>query len=575
MFKKVCIILFVILMIIMAGFSEREYDDEILDVGVIEQQESEIITHQFYPIIDIDENEEELLTDNGNFSKKIVRQMINFMVIWFQSNNSQQSQQTNIPKEFPSAQALDQEFNTTTSEQVDIVVDETEYTTYYVSADGNGSGLTINDPMSLAQVNETKFYGGERVLFKCGDTFYGQLSPKMRGDGTNGKLIISCYGDGDLPIFTTSKIVDQAVSWEKYSDGIWRVDLTDTTKFKGYTATDEDACNIGFIKTSDGVVYGGLRTAINDLINTLDFFCDGQYLYLYSQKNPYIEYGNITLATNVDVVLMPSYTDISNIKICDSGANAIKNKVFPIVDTDIHDLIVARIGGALQYGVGSDDSTRHGNGIEVWGTSATKLNTNICIYKNLITDIYDSGISIQGNNGAYSNFNIYDNIILRCCASFEFWTHGSNDTMTDIHIYNNYTISEGGGWGQVYRPSKWMGDYTFGMFASNTSPELIFENNISINPYRIFRFTTTLPAGQQILWENNVVYIGSNTKSYALNVGTHASSLEEAFTLYYSMSTWDVRYCSADQQDILDTSEILWSENFNAINELLKGNMTI
>ncbi|MFN2926967.1 hypothetical protein ACKX2L_08555 [Lachnospiraceae bacterium YH-ros2228] len=76
-------------------------------------------------------------------------------------------------------------------------------TVYYVDADhGNdsNSGLSEVTPWrTLAKVNSTEFQPGNKILFKCGDTWKGMLKPG--GSGSLGEnIVISSYGSGKKPV---------------------------------------------------------------------------------------------------------------------------------------------------------------------------------------------------------------------------------------------------------------------------------------------------------------------------------------------------------------------------------------
>jgi hypothetical protein len=73
---------------------------------------------------------------------------------------------------------------------------------YYVDAlSGNDSysGQSPNKPWaSLQKVNQTIFQPGDKILFKSGTTYYGQLEPK--GSGKKRKpILINQYGKGEKP----------------------------------------------------------------------------------------------------------------------------------------------------------------------------------------------------------------------------------------------------------------------------------------------------------------------------------------------------------------------------------------
>lgn len=75
-------------------------------------------------------------------------------------------------------------------------------TTYYLdSANGqnSNSGTSARAPWkSLEKVNTTAFRAGDRVLFKAGATWKGQLVPKRSG-GSGAPVIIDRYGTGPKP----------------------------------------------------------------------------------------------------------------------------------------------------------------------------------------------------------------------------------------------------------------------------------------------------------------------------------------------------------------------------------------
>lgn len=76
--------------------------------------------------------------------------------------------------------------------------------TYYVSNSGNdsNSGLTTSLAWkSISKVNATAFNGGDQILFKRGETFYGTVIVKNSGSSGN-PITFSAYGTGTDPIIT-------------------------------------------------------------------------------------------------------------------------------------------------------------------------------------------------------------------------------------------------------------------------------------------------------------------------------------------------------------------------------------
>ncbi|WP_430814939.1 T9SS type A sorting domain-containing protein [Carboxylicivirga sp. RSCT41] len=79
---------------------------------------------------------------------------------------------------------------------------------YYVSSsDGNdtNAGTSPEDPWaSLSRASEQLLNPGDSVLFKCGDTFIGQLNIKRSGTSEL-PLYFGKYGEGDLPVLDGAK----------------------------------------------------------------------------------------------------------------------------------------------------------------------------------------------------------------------------------------------------------------------------------------------------------------------------------------------------------------------------------
>ncbi len=97
--------------------------------------------------------------------------------------------------------------------------------TYFVSAQGNDSadGLSVATAWkSIEKVNSVTFLPGDRILFRKGDTFYGQIA--VKGSGEEGRPItISSYGDGSSrPVINLGSaegagiLMENVSHWEVY-----------------------------------------------------------------------------------------------------------------------------------------------------------------------------------------------------------------------------------------------------------------------------------------------------------------------------------------------------------------------
>lgn len=83
-----------------------------------------------------------------------------------------------------------------------VVASQREGTTYYVDSDsGNdsNSGVAVSHPWkSLEKVNQTTFFPGDKILFKAGGSWIGQLHPLGSGNASN-QITIDKYGEGNKP----------------------------------------------------------------------------------------------------------------------------------------------------------------------------------------------------------------------------------------------------------------------------------------------------------------------------------------------------------------------------------------
>jgi len=84
------------------------------------------------------------------------------------------------------------------------LLDSGEGTTYYIDAvngDDSNSGTSKNSAWkTIDKANRVVLSGGDKLLFKSGCTFIGQLMPKGNGNPEDGAIVISSYGDGAKPI---------------------------------------------------------------------------------------------------------------------------------------------------------------------------------------------------------------------------------------------------------------------------------------------------------------------------------------------------------------------------------------
>ena len=101
--------------------------------------------------------------------------------------------------------------------------------TYFVSPDGNdrASGLSIKDAWkTIERVNQTVFQPGDKLLFKAGGIWYGQLKPQ--GSGAPEKpILLSGYGGKERPAINFGKAEGAGIRLENQS--WWIIDNMEVT----------------------------------------------------------------------------------------------------------------------------------------------------------------------------------------------------------------------------------------------------------------------------------------------------------------------------------------------------------
>ncbi len=414
--------------------------------------------------------------------------------------------------------------------------------------------------MSLSIAKNKKYKSGDRILLKSGDVFYEQLSFSV--SATEKKpVLVSSYGDGKKPIISVAKIINTNTVWERYTTGIYRVDLTNINNFVGYQGTDDNSCNIGFFTTEDKNIFSSRKSGIGNLSNLYDFYCDGQYFYIKSNQNPTDALGIIKLSTKNDILSLSNNMEVSNLQLEYSSSHAIVKKSYPITNVYIHDCTIDYIGGSYQYGNNSNDKTRFGNAIEFWLDA-----NNITIKNNLIKNVYDAGITLQGSNGEWNNVIIRNNIIINTCYAFELWASETSTGMKNVEIYNNMTINQGKGWAQEVRPNPYnSANYVFYTFGDNAEMDISIHDNKYYNSTRLYYilYSTKDKFISKIKNDNNTFYLQDET--YAVNNASYDTIESYLHDEYKTDQNSTFNYISDSEIEEISNPDILNSNDYNEI----------
>lgn len=435
---------------------------------------------------------------------------------------------------------------------------------YYVSSSGTSfDGTNINDPMSLSIAINKKYYTGDKILLKSGDIFYGKLNFSTIDINNDEKLYIGKYGGEKNPIVTSAKIVNNKEAWEEVQENIYRLDLTNTNLFLGYNGTDENSCNIGFIRVNNEI-YGGLKDDLELLKNDFDYYLDGKYIYIFLKNNLDVLNQEIILAARVDLLKLYNNTEVENLTFQDTGAHAIVKGSYPLKNVIIHNNIIKDIGGSYINGINNKNKTRYGNGIEFYLGA-----DNVIIKNNLISNIYDAGITLQGTSGKWNSFLIENNILINCSYSFEFWAIDSSKGFENIKIKNNFIINDGKGWSQKYRPNTYnSANFVFFTIEDNKKLNFSIENNKLINSERLYYIIYTLKDKfkKEININNNNYFI--NKENYIVN-NIRNNKIKEYLNNEYNIENNSVFEFLEDEDinKILECDNVLKLDEINKINK--------
>lgn len=349
--------------------------------------------------------------------------------------------------------------------------------TYYVSSTGTSQvGTDEKDPMSYETAQKKVYISGDTIRFKKGDTFYGTFDPNVVK--VDDKITtISSYGKGELPDITGYKLVTSKEAWQPDTEGIYKIDLTDTRCFSGMMTTDENSTNIGFLEDDKGVKFTSRKSALSDLKQEYDFYCDKKYLYIKTEENPFTTLGELKLATKTDLGILQSNMKIENIRFSGTGSHGLVNSGETIENLEISNTIVDDIGGSYVSG-----TTRYGNGIELYNADAS----NVLVKDNIIRNVYDVGFTMQGTKGSGKNIVVRDNVFVANTQDSEIWENGSATGIESYEFKYNLSINAGRGWGYEAREDKYNAAHIlfWGYALDNT--DIYFHHNTVYNPRRLY-----------------------------------------------------------------------------------------
>ena len=425
---------------------------------------------------------------------------------------------------------------------------------YYVSSEGTSEdGTSINNPMSLEKAKTKTYHANDKILLKSGDVFYDTI--EFKADIKDGETFyIGSYGEGTKPIITTSKTLTNPGAWIIEGNNIYRLDISNNSNFAGRLTQNN---NIGFFKDEQGNIYGMRKKDKSLLKSEGDFYCEGNYLYLYSNDHPANKYGKITLAVNASVVRLVDGMMIENLIIQDTGGHGIQRKdgLKSLKNIYINNCVIQNIGGSV---LREADFLRYGNGIEFYDTDAE----NITIENNIIRNTYDVAFTCQGDRGSGKNIELKNNIFISNTQNCEFWFTSKEGGMESFSYHDNISVNTGKGWAYDARPNKDVAA-DFLMYTYNTKNlNITLKNNKIFNSRRL-NYISDMEKLKSITSDNNKIY--TDNSMYLINQKYTIFQKSQFITEYHTEKNSKFVELNAEELQKVSNIEIMSSNNYNEI----------
>ncbi len=316
--------------------------------------------------------------------------------------------------------------------------------TFYISeknGDDDNDGTTPETAWKTTdalQLNMYKVGNGSTVLFERGGLYRVNTAVQLKSGVSYG-----AYGKGEKPMLTSStKNYANELLWKpSHKKYVWMCDI------KHYI-------DIGNIVFEHGKQTGTKQSKLANLSKNFDFYSDEAngvcYLYL-NTGNPGVMFKSIDLCPRVMVMsAIGKVEDIVIDNLCMKYSGAFGVSVNGTAkNMKITNCEIGFMGGSyMPHSAGS----RYGNGIEFYGNAIDCLVQNNWVYQ-----VYDAGITHQGDEAEMKNITFDKNLIEYCTWSIEVWNtdEDGNDSEDDnIEIYedlfytNNIMRFAGLGWAQ-------------------------------------------------------------------------------------------------------------------------------
>lgn len=328
--------------------------------------------------------------------------------------------------------------------------------TYYIDADNGNDSNSGNSPekawASLSKVNSIVFQPGDKILFKSGTSYVGQLEPK--GSGAEGKpIIINRYGKGRKPAIHGKG--EKLHTLLLYNVEYWEVNNLEITN----TGEEREANRRGVtIKAED---YGDVHHIVLDSleihhVNGSLVKSDGGGSAIIWRNS-----GEKVKTRFVDLIIQNCYLHHCGRNGINSWGNINREKWYPSIGVIVRNNLLEQIPGDGIVPIGCDGAIIENNilrdfpdilshkeaaaGIWPWSSDNTLIQFNEVSGHRAKWDGqgYDSDYNCEGTIIQYNySHDNYGGFLLVCNNGNTINTSGNIGTKNTI-IRHNFSINDG------------------------------------------------------------------------------------------------------------------------------------
>lgn len=373
-------------------------------------------------------------------------------------------------------------------------------TTYYVdSVNGSDadSGMSSSTAwQTLSKVNATTFNPGDKILFKAGGIWNGQLSSK--GSGASGSpIIIDMYGTGSKPVINGGGLNNTGTVY-LVNQEYWEINNLEITNDDNFQVNNTTNVRMGIYYKIDANISGNNRV----------------FNHIYIQ-NSYIhdvdgnENGSASAAGISGEIIGPSTASLARF-----NDVHIVNNTFTKVDRTAIQPVKLNIFSCPGTDSCFRDGVRNNN----------QWSTNVYIGYNTMSDIGGDGILMRETKDAIVEHNVlggFGTRVLPTVAVAGIWLWNANHTVFQFNeVYGGPANNQDGmafdfdyyGIDNVYQYNYSHDNPMGSLLIMGNNEHDVFRYNISQNDGYFIKWMPASEITASFIYNNIYYYDGANTK---------------------------------------------------------------